>query len=449
MKGFWNQPLGNRRKITLEALEERIVFDAAVDPVPQEGPFVVRDLSPLAHHRESIFLGIRPELYTGPVTHAGVSSGTVWDEPQPDPAPQDVTGDLEQAAETASLAAEPDPDAVLVLGPTEDLANMTQTGVTESLIGEQDVIIALGPADGTQDTGAHTGTEGAVNDEGLNVVLIADNFEDTSGMAAAVGPETKVGYIDGRNDDIEAVNERLKAIVDESGQKIGALAIAAHGEPNELAIGAQTLTLNNAIEHKPELEALAATMVPGAQIQLYSCSLAADNDGKALVSAIGEITGAVVFASTDVTGAAPHNWDLEYASKEGIPLTPLFDPGELEQVTGHFAQTPPSIVALSEPRFEAFEMNFALSEPSAPVNTAIFTLVDAGESANSPGAAAGDLGAVVATMVSAFEGINPGTVRTITVTTSGGLQDYLGTSTVTMTHFGGLPAGYRAIATPA
>jgi hypothetical protein len=280
MKGFWKKHTAHRRKITLEALEERVVFDAAVDPVPESGPFIISELTSSVLHQQNTFLGISPELYQGPTASVEVMSAT-----------------------GASAASDP---------------------------------------------------ISRVFDHGLSVVLIANDLEDAAGIAAAAAPDAKVVYFDAQNDDLTVVNQRLDQVVAESGgQKIANLAVATHGDANRVAIGVDSLSLENAAAHKTDLQALGAKMIPGGQIQLYSCSLAADDAGRALVSSIGAFTGAKVFASTDMTGAAPYNWNLEFASSAAVPAA-LFDPAALEQVRGHLAQQAVTTLAALDARIDGF-----------------------------------------------------------------------------------------------
>ena len=55
---------------------------------------------------------------------------------------------------------------------------------------------------------------------------------------------------------------------------------------------------------------------PGRGPLIYGCDVAENADGRALIDALGRLTGADVAASEDLTGAAAKggDWNLEYAT---------------------------------------------------------------------------------------------------------------------------------------
>ncbi len=62
---FWNRPTIYGRKMILEALEERIVMDAAVDTITQENPFLHRDMNPQASDLSLAFHGVGQPIAMG------------------------------------------------------------------------------------------------------------------------------------------------------------------------------------------------------------------------------------------------------------------------------------------------------------------------------------------------------------------------------------------------
>jgi hypothetical protein len=265
---FWNRrpPVSGRRMI-LEALEERIVMDAAIDSIPE------------THALDHVHTTISPY---DPIGFLGIGNSLVMK--------QLIAGmDSHQAP------------------PVEHVSHAADKGA-------------------------------AVGHSSLDVVLVSDALEGKKEIVAAASPNAKVIVYSAANDNLDSLNAKLGELVSSSGKKISHLAVASHGADGILQIGSDKLDFASALAHRSSFQSLAKNLDSHAQIQLYSCSLAGDDEGKDLVNSIAFMTGADVFASTDVTGAKPHNWTLEYASYPKAPLASIFDAAKLEKVPGELAQ---------------------------------------------------------------------------------------------------------------
>lgn len=248
------------RRLIMEQLEERIVMDAAVDPIPNVDPF-----------------------------HWGMNAALpgVWE-----PSGTEVDTD---AYEEPVSAAESSP-----ILPPLNLASMSR-----------------------------------MFEGNLDVLLISDALPASKQIAGAVEPHTKVMYYSAAHDDLDSITAKLADLTSRMGRNISHLAVVSPGDDGMLSLGSEAMDLDSTIAHRTAFKNLSGNLEPHAQIQLYACSLASSDDGKMLVNAIGTMTGADVYASTDVTGGKPHNWTLEYATYPAAPMVSLLNQAKLQDVPGH------------------------------------------------------------------------------------------------------------------
>ena len=94
------------------------------------------------------------------------------------------------------------------------------------------------------------------------------------------------------------------------------ISVLSHATPGKVRLSdadfdAQALRRNGA-----SIAMMSASLAPDGDILLYGCDLAAGEEGEALVTAMAELSGRDVAASSDATGAKSlgGNWDLEVAS---------------------------------------------------------------------------------------------------------------------------------------
>ena len=121
----------------------------------------------------------------------------------------------------------------------------------------------------------------------------------------------EIVLIDPARDGIEQISAALA-----QRQGIDALHIVSHGEAGMLQIGATQLDFDTLLNDATAVSRWRLALNSGADLMLYGCDLAANDEGRALVDAISRLTGADVAASTDVTGSAKvgGDWVLEYAT---------------------------------------------------------------------------------------------------------------------------------------
>ena len=168
-----------------------------------------------------------------------------------------------------------------------------------------------------------------VFNQDLKVVLISNALDQVDTIAQAAKDNAKVIVVDANKDTLITIEQSLENLVQSTGQKIGTLAVVAHGKDGAIEIGADNIQLANFFKYESGLKSLSNVLAEGAQIQFYGCSVAGDPDGQALLGMIAADTHANVFASLNDTGGTGNDWNLEYSTTPGTPMYVLLDEAKL------------------------------------------------------------------------------------------------------------------------
>ncbi len=158
--------------------------------------------------------------------------------------------------------------------------------------------------------GAETPREIVFLDAGVDdgATLLADL------AAGRDDPFYRVVLLDAARDGVAQISEALDGLDD-----IDAIHIISHGAAGQIQLGSGTLSTGSLDDYAGQLNDWGSTLADTGDILIYGCDLAADDHGRALVNAIGILTGADVAASVDQTGDAAQggDWDLEYQVRCG------------------------------------------------------------------------------------------------------------------------------------
>src|SRR4028118_677528 len=103
------------------------------------------------------------------------------------------------------------------------------------------------------------------------LVFLDSNVEDYQSLISGVSPNAEVIILDETLDGIEQITEKLA-----TKQNIEALHIISHGSPGSVQLGANTLNSSNIESFGPQLKQWRKALIPGADILLYGCNVAAD-----------------------------------------------------------------------------------------------------------------------------------------------------------------------------
>jgi hypothetical protein len=254
---FWNRPRICTRRMILEALEERIVMDAAVDYIPQDNPFAGRQgyefnaASDMWHQDGGRHLTVADRIM--PV-HSSV-------------------GDADMVPVSPAL-----PSAAPSVASHDPLSQM-------------------------------------FGSKGLDIVLVSTDADQFNAISHAVSNGARALVFDPHEESLQSISEKLHDLTDSVGQKIEHLAIVAPGAAGHLKIGADDITSNTVDAHQGEFKLLAQSLTSDARIDLYGCDIAQGQDGARLIHKVASATGATVWGSHDASGTVPGaDWDLEVKS---------------------------------------------------------------------------------------------------------------------------------------
>jgi ELWxxDGT repeat protein len=239
----------------------------------------------------------------------------------------------------------------------QDTADQNQDNPLEPVTGEQTPEAMSGDAGDAQEVPQGL-SEALEND--LNVVLISDALEQIEGLTEQGDESTSVLVFDQDSDNLSSISAMLDELTDSGQRKIGGIAILSHGDDGFLTIGTDTLTLFNVSQYKEIFQQISSFLTEDAQIQFFGCSVSSDFFGRSMIDAIARFTEADVFASTDPTGGAAGDWDLEFASDESRSMKEILDMGTISDWNVELAEDYPKFddnwaIAMEKVLYYAFD----------------------------------------------------------------------------------------------
>ncbi|HEY9821824.1 MAG TPA: DUF4347 domain-containing protein [Candidatus Sericytochromatia bacterium] len=163
--------------------------------------------------------------------------------------------------------------------------------------------------------GSHSDTT-AIDTTGI--VFIDSMVDDYEMLMAGVKPGLEVVLLDDSQDGITQITQALKG---RSG--LSSLHVVTHGDAGELWVGIGFVNSNTLEQYKQDLQSWAAALAPDADILLYGCNIAAGETGRQFVQLLGQLTGADVAASSNLTGSAALGGDWELEVKIGNVEAPI------------------------------------------------------------------------------------------------------------------------------
>ncbi|WP_373544705.1 NPCBM/NEW2 domain-containing protein [Chamaesiphon sp.] len=142
------------------------------------------------------------------------------------------------------------------------------------------------------------------------IAFVDPSIDDARSVMANLKSDVKI-FLDPTRDGITQITEALKNYRGLSG-----IDIISHGSVANLQLGNSSLNANSLSQYTHDLQQWKTALSSEADILIYGCNVAAGASGQAFIDKIGNLTGADVAASRDLTGNAARggNWNLEYAT---------------------------------------------------------------------------------------------------------------------------------------
>ena len=140
------------------------------------------------------------------------------------------------------------------------------------------------------------------------VVFFESNVAGWQTLAQGLAPGSQAVVLDSSGDGLNEMAAFLAGWHD-----LQAVEVVAHGEAGALDLGATRLDALSLAAHAAALAEVKAALAPQAELDLWSCNVAAGPGGAALVQGLASATGAAVAASNTLVGAADlgGSWDLD------------------------------------------------------------------------------------------------------------------------------------------
>ncbi|MGI4849239.1 MAG: DUF4347 domain-containing protein [Janthinobacterium lividum] len=147
------------------------------------------------------------------------------------------------------------------------------------------------------------------------LVFIDGAVDDAAGLASQLrsqhddGRVLEVYVLDGAKDGVAQISAVLADRHD-----VNAVHIISHGSDAELQLGSTALNGATLFGNAVAISTWGEALVSGADILLYGCDVAQSATGQQFVNAIGQLTGADIEASVNLTGSSllQGDWNLEY-----------------------------------------------------------------------------------------------------------------------------------------
>ncbi|WP_461175385.1 DUF4347 domain-containing protein, partial [Uliginosibacterium flavum] len=148
------------------------------------------------------------------------------------------------------------------------------------------------------------------------LVFIDSTVADADKLLADVrsgNPDAEVISISSERDGISQISEALAGR-----SNVSAIHLITHGSAGELKIGNSTLNASTVAGYSTQLESWRKALSTEADLLIYGCNFAANDNGQSFADELAKLTGADVAASSNLTGDATQggDWTLEYQRGE-------------------------------------------------------------------------------------------------------------------------------------
>ncbi|MBL1179034.1 DUF4347 domain-containing protein [Pantanalinema sp. GBBB05] len=142
-----------------------------------------------------------------------------------------------------------------------------------------------------------------------SLVFIDSAVADAQFLAANVTAGSEVHFLDPAQNAIAQITNTLLGR-----ENIASVQVLSHGAAGGLQLGQDWLNLATVQSYATQLQSWQNALTDDADILLYGCNVAQGEVGKAFVQILGQLTGADVAASENLTGnsALGGDWTLEY-----------------------------------------------------------------------------------------------------------------------------------------
>lgn len=154
-------------------------------------------------------------------------------------------------------------------------------------------------------------TEFKTDEGAVNLLLIDDSVNNYQRLISATTSDTEVVLLNSMEDGVQQVSQAIARY-----DRVSSLHFLSHGKAGAIDLGGSELSFDNIDIYTRELTKWQSKLTEQADIILYGCNVASNEDGQYLIDSLSAITGADVAASVDLTGnqSLGGNWNWEYVT---------------------------------------------------------------------------------------------------------------------------------------
>ncbi|MBR7748250.1 DUF4347 domain-containing protein, partial [Undibacterium baiyunense] len=137
-----------------------------------------------------------------------------------------------------------------------------------------------------------------------SVIFVDSRVKDSAALLKNIPNGTEVIILNHNTDGLQQIANYL------SGKQVASIQLVAHGFESQLWLGSSFLDNATLSNFKDSLAKIGEALTPDGDILIYSCDLAAGEDGLEFVNDLANFTGADIAASNNRTGLNG-DWELE------------------------------------------------------------------------------------------------------------------------------------------
>ncbi|MBC3920986.1 DUF4347 domain-containing protein, partial [Undibacterium sp. CY18W] len=137
-------------------------------------------------------------------------------------------------------------------------------------------------------------------------LFIDSRVPDLQKFINAAEAGVKVVVLDANHDGLDQMISALHGV-----QNLQSISVISHGDEGVVLLGNGPLFAGNLDQNQAKLQTIGQSLANGGDFLLYGCDIGRGEQGAAFVNKLAQLTGADVAASSDTTGGANGNWDLE------------------------------------------------------------------------------------------------------------------------------------------
>ena len=138
------------------------------------------------------------------------------------------------------------------------------------------------------------------------VLFIDSRVPDLQKFINAAAPGVKVVVLDAHQNGLDQMIAALQGV-----KNLQSISVISHGDEGVVLLGNGPLFAGNLEQNQAKLQTIGQSLAKGGDFLLYGCDIGRGEQGANFVNKLAQITGADVAASSDTTGGATGNWDLE------------------------------------------------------------------------------------------------------------------------------------------